>query len=344
MKNIIIISTLIFLFSCTENKKNKNVIGEPSRVQNIDGLKETDFIGTIENTFNEQKNYIYSPTLAFAWNEIQDKLEDIQIIEDKGIKDLMLLNSTKTNLNSLDKDEYKSEISIKGNEIFAKSEFNLQFTFEPFLEKLEYPISFKKQDVEGFGMVEWDELKAKQLEIIYFEDNSNFIFKLKPKESNNELIFIRGLNTEKANSFKDVLEILNSKKELAKIEKQNKDLAWKYKLEYDETFSIPELSFNKEKSFETIKGQRLTSQNVEYVITVAKQRNALLLNNKGAKIKSESIIKVDSAAAPIGEIKIKKHLILDNTFFLMIKHTNKVNPYLLAKIDNSELMNKKIEK
>jgi hypothetical protein len=344
MKNILLISVLILLISCNENKKRNNVIGELPKVQNIDSLNETDFVGTIENTFYEPKNYIYSPTLAFAWNEIQEKLKDIKITENKGIRDLMLLNNTKTNRNSLDKDEYKSEISINGDEIIAKSEFNLQLTFEPYLEKLEYPITFKNNEVEGFGMIKWDELKAKQLEIIYFEDNNNFIFKLTPKESNNELIFIRGLNTEKANSFKEVFEILSNKKELAKSERKNKNTAWKYKLEYDETFSIPELSFNIEKSFKSLIGQNFTSQNIKYVIAIAKQRNAILLNNKGAKIESEPTIAVACTDASDEPIKITKHLTLDNTFFLIIKHCDKENPYFCAKIDNTELMNKRITK
>lgn len=334
---------LIALFlSCQSQKSQQNNIGELPPKQNIDELKETDFVATIENTFPENKNYIYAPTLAFAWNEIQEELKEVTIVETKSSKDLFLLNSTKTNLNSLNKNEYTTEVSVDGDEIRAKAAFNLQLTFDPLLEKIEFPMSFRNTNVESFGMSEWDNAKANQLEIIYFADNENFIFKLKPKESNNELIFVRGLQSETANSFKEVIGIYNDKTALGKVEKADKRQAWKYNLEYEETFAIPEISFNIEKSYPTLMGQSITSPKGAYQITTATQRNALLLNNKGAKIESEAEVGVAAAVGPDEEpIKIKKHFILDSTFYLLIKHKDKENPYFCARICNAELMNKR---
>lgn len=333
---------MVVFFSCKSQKNEQNNIGELPPKQNIEKLKETDFVATIENTFPDNKNYIYAPTLALAWNEIQDELREVSIVETKDSKDLFLLNTTKTNLHSLNKDEYTTEVSVNGDEIRAKAAFNLQLTFEPLLEKIEFPMKFLNTNVESFGMSEWDIAKANQLEIIYFADNENFIFKLKPKESNNELIFIRGLQSETANSFKDVIRIYNDKTALGKVEKKDKGQAWKYNLEYEETFAIPEISFNIEKSYPTIMGQSFTSSKGAYQITLATQRNALLLNNKGAKIESEAEIGVAAAVGPDEEpIKIKKHFILDSTFYLLIKHNDKENPYFCARISNAELMNKR---
>ena len=344
MKKILSISILIILFSCKKNKESNNFVGELPEKQNIDSLKQTDFVGTIENFFYKKKNYIYSPTLAFAWNKIQQKLPNIKIIEDKGIGDFILLNATKSNINSLNKDEYETEIIIKNQEIIATSELNLQLTFEPILEKFNRSIYFNDNfAVQGFGMRKWDNEKAEQLEIIYFLDNDNFIFKLKPKENNNELIFIKGLKSEKANSFKEVIEILKKKKNIGETEKKNSEMSWKYKLieERKETFSIPELTFNIEKSYRTIEGQSFSAQNTIYTISKAHQRTALLLNNKGAKIESEAkITTITSAMHSEKTAKIDKHLSLNRTFFLIIKHSDQENPFFCAKIDNIELMNK----
>ncbi|GAA4149915.1 hypothetical protein GCM10022217_02400 [Chryseobacterium ginsenosidimutans] len=342
MKNYLVILIMIFIISCNDNKKDKIGIGEFPIKKNIDNLKQTDFVGTLENSFIENKNYIYSPTLVFAWNEIQKKLTDIHIIDNTNSRDLNLLNETKSNLNSLDKNEYTTEIDIKDGKIIAKSEFKLQLTFNPFLEKIDSSINFKNEEVEGFGMTDWDENKAKQAEIIYFVDNENFIFKLTPKEADNELIFIKGLDIESDNSFKEIIENYNLKQKLGVVEKQNDKLKWKYILKSGETFRIPELSFNIEKSYKNLIGQKFNSRSIEYVISIAKQRNALLLNNKGAKIESEAEIRTKSAKIVLEKTeKIIKHLILNNTFCIIIKHKDRVNPYFCAKIDNTELMNKK---
>lgn len=342
MKIIIFISAIVFLISCKEN--THVIVGELPSIRDIDSLKETDFVGTIENKFKESKNYIYSPTLSFAWNEIQDTLKRIEIINTAETEDLMLLHNTKSNINSLNKNEYKSTISISGNNIVAKSEFNIELIFEPFLEKFVYPITFKNNEVEGFGMSEWDEAKARKVEIIYYKDDDNFIFKLLPKNNNIELVFIRGLNSEKSNSFEEVLKILSDKKTIAEKERKNKKLEWKYTLVYDESFGIPEMSFNIKKSFKTIVGQHFLSQKVVYKIIEAQQQNGLLLNNKGAKIESDAIIETPVPAASDEPIKRTKHLFLDDTFFLIIKHTDRDNPFFCAKIDNTELMNRRQEK
>lgn len=335
MKKLLFAISIALMFSCNE-QNNKTV---PEK-QSIENLRTTDFVATLENSILEEKNYIYSPTLAIAWNEIQNKLGSIQIAENKDNKDLVLLNTTNSNLNSLVKDEYTSNVSISGDEIIAKTGFILQINFKPFLEKFQYPLLFKNVEVDGFGMIEWDVEKADQLEIVYFKDNNNFIFKLNPKNSNNELIFIRGLGSVQSKSFKDVTELYNVKIALGKEEIKDKKQQWKYQLFYDETFEIPELAFNLEKSFRNMEGQTFSSHNVNYSIGTMRQRNALILNNEGAKIESEAEVLVAALEDNEEPKHIKKRLILNNTFFLIIKHKDKKNPFFCAKIDNTELMSK----
>ena len=339
---------LISILSCNKKRniekiikvtKPTEIVGALTIKKSVDSLKETDFIGTIENPFIKNKNNIYSPTLAFCWNEIEKKLPNIKIETSTNNNDFSLLNKTKTYIHSLNKNEYKTEIVIKDDTIIAKSEYNLELTFNPFLEKFDYPITFKNVQVDGFGMSEWDDEKVKLLEIIYFEDNDNFIFKLKPSESTNELIFIKGLNSEKANSFKNIIEMYENRKAKGNKERKSKKNSWKYTLDYAETFSVPELCFDLEKEYQTIQGRTFMSENESYVIAQVKQRIALKLNNKGAKIISEASMMTacTDADAPV---KIVKNLCLNNTFYILIKHINKVNPYFCAKIDNTELMTK----
>ena len=339
------ISILIFTLvcSCNGNKKTGNTLVEDlPEVIAIERLQKTDFVATLENTFSENMNYIYTPTMLYAWNEIKNELPGVRIMENKDSRDIILLDESKKHINSLSKDEYNTSISINGEELIAKSDFNLQLTFEPLLEKLVYPIYFKEEKVEGFGMHEWDSKMASLIEVIYFLDNENFIFKLKPKEANMELIFIKGLRTNNSRSFNDILDIYSTNLDKGKKENTDHKLNWKYELQYGETFGIPELSFNVSKNYSSIVGQEIYNETNTFVVLEAQQRIALLLNNKGAKIESEALIAVASTdAEDTEEVKqIEKHLVLDNSFFLIIKHIDQVNPFFCAKIENTELMKK----
>jgi hypothetical protein len=325
----------IFCESCkVESKDDSNEAPPKSLAQ----LKATDFTPTIEHSIVASKNFVYAPTLVLAWNAIKDSLGAVQIPSDSNNSDLVLLNNSKAYEHALDKGEGETNVTISGDEVIAMSALNLQFTFDPFLEKLSQPLYFNEEGVEGFGMTEWDELKAKQLEIIYFKDNSNFIFKLVPKEGKSELVFIKGLNSGNARDFKQVLAILDQKARLGFKEKQQRQNKWKYHLRYGERFCIPELSFNLVKEFETLAGRTFLCKNEKYLILRAQQRNALQLNNKGAKIQSEATVDVACTDSTEPSVEIEKQLILDSTFFLIIKHNDRTNPYFCMKVVNTELM------
>lgn len=332
----------VFLItSCFTNDSSSIDIGNLPEKQSIDSLKQTDFVGTIQNDISASKNYIYSPTLAFAWNELKDTLKNIQLDKNTNHIDFLMLNTTKSHLNTLNPNEFKTEIIIQDSLITARAEFNLQLSFKPFLEKFTYPMNFKNIQVDGFGMLDWDIEKARQLEILYYENNNNFIIRLLPNELDNELIFVFGLNSEKLRSFSEVIDLYQNKMKIGRKEADNKKSAWKYKLEPEETFEIPEIQFNLEKSYESLSGQRFIASNLEHEIVEAKQRNALLLNNKGAKIESEAEITETAVEAIDEPVKVQKHLVLDDTFFLFIKHKGQKNPYFCVKIDNAELLLKR---
>ena len=66
------------------------------QLKNLSSLKETVFIPTLEHGITRDKNYIYSASLLFAWNDIQKvwNKESIQIAPE--FKDLRLINNSKS--------------------------------------------------------------------------------------------------------------------------------------------------------------------------------------------------------------------------------------------------------
>jgi hypothetical protein len=313
------------------------------KVQNIDSLKATDFVPTMESNLQAGKNIIYCPTLLFAWEGITKITGPLQVQEDKNSRDILQLNQSKTYKDALDSNEYKTSIVVAGNQIKSTAEFNTELTFKPYLEKMDYPLTFKQKEIQGFGMINWNREIASLVNILYFKDNDNFAFSLTPEQADNEIIFVMGAEFNKAKSFVDVNENLLALSKEATNEKKRNLNAWKYNLRDGETFAIPNLAFNLEKSFETIVGKKLYNLHDTFVVKVAKQRNALLLNNKGAKIESKAEIVLEACTEavemPSTEI-IEKHLFLNKTFYIIFKHKSKPNPYMFIKVDSDELMEK----
>lgn len=345
MRLLIIILSLTTIYSCrNENSKEFKSIGDLPELVTIDSLKSTDFVATMESDIRSEKNKIYCPTLLYAWNEIRKITGDLKVREDKGSQAISQLNESKTYENALLPNEYRTEVRVNGDEIISKADFNTEMTFKPYLEKMDFPLMFKQKNVNGFGMIEYDLEIANQLEILYFKDNENFIFKIKPEQKDNEIIFIMGSEFTNAKTFAEISTKLKEHISIGENEIKHNINLWKYKLREHETFAIPELAFNIEKSFNELIGQDVYNDKKTYTIKIAKQRNALLLNNKGAKIESEAEIAVDSAAAPPkGEKLILKHMFLNNTFFIIFKHNSKTNPYFAVKINTDELMTKYVE-
>lgn len=333
MNKLVYLTLLFLITSCTSNFEKSPFTDEIS----IDSLKSTDFVGTIENKFPENKNVIYTPTLLFAWNEIKEKLPNIQLQNKSESSDLYILHHSNSFKNSLEKNEYKSEIELNDGDIKAFAEFKLELSFDPKLQQLEYPLSFKNVEVEGFGMTKFDKEIANKIEIIYYKDNENFIFKIKPSQQNHELIFIKGLVNE-IYSFNKLLLEFERFKQLGLNDKNNPALKWKITLNENDSFEIPKLNFNIRKEYKTIVGESLTGNNKYYTIKKTSQKIALLLDENGTKVESEADVELKEIAAFEPIINIK-NLFLDNTFYVIGKHTNTTNPYFIAKIDNTELMN-----
>lgn len=350
MRLLILTFFILTLYSCKNTSENKSkntikaefsTIGKFPDVINIDSLKNTDFVPTMETHLDAGKNIIYCPTLLYAWDEIRKITGELKVHEDKDSRDLIQLNESKSYLNALANNEYRTRIEVVGDVIRANAEFNTELTFKPYLEKMKYPLIFKQNNVNGFGMIEYNMDIANQVEILYFKDNENFIFKLNPEQKDNEIIFAKGAEFNNARTFAELAEEIKESILFGNNEKKNKINIWKYILKEHETFAIPELAFNIEKSFNKLINKTVYHDLNFYTIKIAKQRNALLLNNKGAKIESEAEIEVEAAAAPsMDDNIIEKHMFLNNTFFILFKHNSKPNPYFCVKIDTDELMSK----
>lgn len=318
-KTTTILTLLILISSCQSKLENENIFPE---VKNVTELKSTDFVPTLESTFEIKNNIIYGATIPFAWNEIRNEIGTT--LTGFSSKQLEEINDTKSYVNVLKNNEYETSVEVDGKEIRAKAYFRKSLPFEEPLTKFDKPLTFGNSSVESFGF--WSSCSFAKIN--YFNDENDFSVTLFPKNDEHEIILI--LNKEIRSDFKSNFERYNKQKSIAKSERVY--------FNDDDKVEIPIIEFNLAKSFDKIVSSSFKANETEYAILEALQRNAFILNENGAEVESE----VEMAADAVEEIeRVKpKMMIFNRPFVVLLKRKDAENPYFGVYIANDELLKK----
>jgi len=336
---LLILIILLSLLSC---KKDKKKIEEPkvkiSPVLSLDSLKQTAFVATLENPIKEKKNIIYAPSLLYAWDKVREKLLSPILLTGSNSLDFKLFNASESHQNALRDSEYSATVKVIDNEISAKAIFTKKLPFEMKMQELDHAINFEGVEVAAFGMKYYDENLLKMLEILYYEDDSNFILKLKPKDEQQEIILVKGLD-----NYPTLAQAMKRTNALiAEGEKQRTqtELSWKYQFVPKDIFEIPKIEFNIDTHYPGIEGQSFSTKNKQrYSIIEAYQRTDFTLNERGAEVESEAFLTAAAdSGAPKPIVTHPKKLIFDSPFLIILKRVEAPNPYFVMKVANSELL------
>jgi hypothetical protein len=319
-------------YSCSKHENIPQLI-------DISKLKQTEFVPTLENDLNKNKNVIYAAAFLYAWDGVKGLFNSPITAADGNSKDFKLINSSNSFKNSLNKNEYEAEASLADSEIVSRAEFNLALPFPVKLQKMDGGILFDKKKVIAYGMNYLDEGIVKFTKILFYKGDNDFIIKLIPKDIAHEIILVKGLQNVK--TFTDAINQTNSLIEEGDKEKRRVNDLWKYEFHPEDSFSIPVIKFNIETRYKSIEGQSFKGDRVTHSVQMAYQRTSLILDENGAVIKSigADSVSTDSIGPPP---KIRpKNMIFNTPFFIIIKHVGKMNPYFMMKVENAELLTEK---
>lgn len=337
---VLIITVFIAFSSCNHsNKKSEPVWSDLPEVTDLNNLKQTDFVVTLENPISENKNIIYAPAFLYAWDKVKERTKSPIVADDKNSPDFKLLNKSVSHQNSLTDTEYSVTAEIVDGVIIARAFFNKTLPFETKFQVLDEPIHFGTTKVSGFGMRYFNEDLIKFTEILYYKDDDNFVLKLIPKDKQHEIILAKGL--DKYETLKNAVQLANDLIVKGKQEQTNTKSSWKYQIVDNDEFAIPVIKYNIATNYKKLEGQGFsTKDNNQHLIEVAYQRTGLILNENGAVVESEVAVVVDSASAsPI--ITHPKKMVFDKPFLIVIKRVDKTNPYFVMKVANIELLTRK---
>lgn len=141
-----ILGLLILISSCKSKLEDESNF---PKVKNITDIEKTDFVPTLESSFNAEENIIYCATILLAWNEMKNEIGTP--LKDFTNKELEKLNNTKSFHNVLKEDECETIVEVNGNEISTKAFFRKYLPFEMPLTKFKENLLFDKSEVESFG-------------------------------------------------------------------------------------------------------------------------------------------------------------------------------------------------
>jgi len=320
--------TILLISSC---KTGNN--GDFAEVKKLSEYKQTNFVTTLEDSLASDKNSIYAASFLFAWDEVEKEISDKLI----GFTSpqLQQVYSTESHKNVLASDEYSSTVTVEGDVITAKADFKKLLAFKTPLKKHSIPFNFKGTDVKSFGF----EGQNFQANIIYYYNDNDFAIKLQPKDSLHEIILVLKKFPEELTSLSKSVELLKKDEDTFQDEK-NSINKWKYSFHEADKVQIPMFNFNLETNYSEMEGSHFNSADTKYLVEIAYQRTAFILDESGAKVESESLVQVteESKKIDIIEEQKPKNLIFDKPFLIFLKRKDNINPYFAMFSANRELM------
>lgn len=310
----------------------------PVPLNSADSLQHTGFVLSPDSPLPTDKNIAYTPTLLFAWDEIEKAVKAPVVLTANSSPDFHLLQESMGYQNSLLPGEYKTETSIEADRITARAFFEKTLPFEyPYLP-MRSPFLFRNTPVQAFGKEVGDYSDPARTKILYYQSDDKFILALVPKDSSQEIILCKGLSL--AISLRNMNDETDSLIKIGAVEAKSTRNAWKYRLKEADELSIPDIRFNLYKNYSSLIGQEFSASNSAYSIIAAYQQTAFSLNQRGAMVASTSMVLaavVDTGGPK--SIEHPKKLLLNKPFLLLLRNIKRNEPYFMLKVDNTEILN-----
>ncbi len=356
-----ILLTLILIYAFVS--KGNFIRAEDEFRQAVDSalLKNTTIDPVLDKAFRPGKNIIYCATFQLAWNLLQDSLIKEPLLLDNNPREASLLNQQLFTKKFLDPASYYAALGRLTPDFLTRINRALKKKFgknapppvrepisqEAFLayaylfKNLKFwkafqelaPLSFNYQQVStkvaAFGISRATPrgptaALTKQIKVLDYQGNDNFIIKLISQEPNEEIILARVKpETTLLKTFQKVNQ---------RIETTN---YYETSLNEGEILKIPKIGFYIKHSYSQLENRQLRNKGWQgWTITKAMQWTRFQLNQKGATLKSEARIIATKCFMPLK----KREFIFNKPFLIYLKEKSAPYPYLALWIANPEVL------
>lgn len=324
----------IFMPSCGTDRSWNDM----PAVARLNTLQQTSFVPTLETPVQNDHNVVYASAFLYAWDTLRKILPRGIMMSDTNSLAFKQVNIAVSHSNSLNPQEYTTEAMIQEDAVIAKAFFKKTLPFRQKYQKLNAPLLFDQINVESFGMHAYNMDIAMYTNVLYYSDDDNFVLELRPEDTGHHIILAKGISN--ATTLKDAVRQTSELMKLGTKERSASAGEWKYEISDNDTLAIPIIQFNLETNYSGLEGQSFLSGGQRFRLATAYQRTAFMLNERGAVAESEVTVVTDSGSIPTERPRPKK-LIFDKPFYVILKRTDKTNPYFVMKVANAELLLKK---
>lgn len=333
---------------------------KPERILRADSkdLKHTIITAHLEEKIVPGKNLIYCSTFQLAWNELRDNIikEDIRLEGNPPLAGF--LNKKLATKDDISEGSYVAMAGFASDGILEKvnnalrSKFGGEaptvtgsfapedilayafllkdLRFETPFESLKTPLRFHSASgtakVKAFGIESFNRgnarhtnLQGQVLVLHHKGQGDEIVIRLVSKSPQGEIVLA------KIKPAETLLGTIQSVQEIVRDRQPQR-------LNDEDTLRVPKLDFDIKHSYSALLNRfHLNPGFTTYYIRMAEQDIRFRLNEKGAMLKSQARIEVESEERP-------KVLVFDGPFVLYLKEKHAKYPYLAIWVDNPEIL------
>ncbi len=316
--------------------------------------ERTQVIPYLSEKIDPVQNIVYANSFLSAWGQLKDVLGgDIrlkqQIYLEKYLNEYAIKSANDENyvamggfvkngiIEKINK-ELKSKFRLqqtnlnvykdKSDVIICYAYFQKKLKFDTEFQSLNKPYPFyyngKQTKVECFGINSnidnsYKRNLLKQVEIIDYRNNRDFIIRLKGRNQDEEIILAKV-------DLGKTLEIT-----IDNIKEKIRNSKWE-NLKNDDVLIIPKIDFSIEHSYKLLLGKHLANKGFEdYFFDRAEQNIKFELNESGASVASQAEIVLKKGRGP-------RYLLFDKPFLLIMKSKSEEKPYFALWIADPEFL------
>lgn len=344
---------LIFLFVALSGivyatiKIYENMTGQANMTPVLTGkIGNTDYnsiwVGSFNLVWNELMNQFTNGKVEFEVGntELVDELNKQTFKKDQLSEEDYYIKVGKTSPKLKDEilKDIKDKFDIDTSSLLQDLDFNPSTTddftiysmiyknfefYNPFDRIESGKFANSEAEVKYFGINNASkELANTNVKILFYNNKNDFAIKLETKD-NEELILYR---TDESKSFNEYYQDVNTKKV---------NYTGKNQFGKNDELRIPYINVNTVINYDELCGKFIKGTNGMY-LQKAMQNIKFILNENGGNMTSEAVIIGSYNSVPLGDTPI--HFYFDNTFVLFMKETNKEQPYMSLKVDNTDIL------
>ena len=307
-----------------KNNTNHNISMNPSYQSTLD-----------ENTINN----LWVGTLDLAWKELENQLGKERIdLEDGNLPIVDDLNFSTFTKDMLDSNDYNITVErtvTNGYKIDTSLNKELHFleVFDNFSNDYTWTFGDSEEFIKYFGInnASSEEIN-KNIEVLFFnrnDDNSamsdDFAIKLKTQEGDEIILYRTNENKNFDEYYKDIQEKTNAYTE-------NREFA------EDDELRIPYVRVNGMIAHNELYSKYIKDTNGLYFTDVIQNVN-FYLNEKGCNLSSQVTMVTEYLSTSINA----RYCYFNDQFVIFMKEANSSQPYFAIKVDNTDILEKRLE-